>query len=254
MIKIVKTHPRIPLKNAYIYPILHLHMLPRFDLHLHTTYSDGVATQKEMIDTITKKGVVLGGLSDHGPGLAVGIKKNRIEEMISGARVLQDQTDTKFLIGMEANIASDDGNLDIDDNIIRKLDFLIVGIHTLKTRRLDEMAKEYLARATNCILTHKPDILTHPFFYHSDLFPYLPSEEVRNFVKLLAERKVAIEINIKYKAPNIELLQMCLEEGVLLSIGSDAHRVAEAGEIGWALEVLEKIGATKDNLIVKKFL
>ncbi|MFN4133568.1 MAG: PHP domain-containing protein, partial [Candidatus Hadarchaeales archaeon] len=78
-------------------------MLPKFDLHLHTTYSDGTATPDEMIDMIGKKGLVLGGLSDHGPGLAVGIKKDKIEEMIAQARALQAQSEIKFLIGIEAN-------------------------------------------------------------------------------------------------------------------------------------------------------
>ncbi|MFN4133085.1 MAG: hypothetical protein ACK4GQ_01790, partial [Candidatus Hadarchaeales archaeon] len=156
--------------------------------------------------------------------------------------------------GIEANIAVENGVIDIDNNVIQKLDILMVGVHTLNSHTPSEMAKEYLTRVINCINIYEPDILAHPFHFHSDLLPHLSPSEVREFVKLVAQKEVAVEINVKYKAPNLGLLQMCLEEGVLLSIGSDAHRVAEAGEIGWALEILEKIGATKDDLIVKKFL
>jgi len=45
-----------------------------------------------------------------------------------------------------------------------------------------------------------------------------------------------------------------LREGVKLSIGTDAHTVAEVGRIDWPMAVLRRVGARQEDLILDRFL
>jgi histidinol phosphatase-like PHP family hydrolase len=86
------------------------------------------------------------------------------------------------------------------------------------------------------------------------LLPYLTQEDIEDFVKLAAGRGTAMEVNVKYRAPSEDFLQLCLREGVKLSVGSDAHHPADVGKVGWALSALNKVGAKREDLILEKFL
>jgi putative hydrolase len=47
---------------------------------------------------------------------------------------------------------------------------------------------------------------------------------------------------------------LCLKKGVKLSVGSDAHRLAEVGRIDWALSTLKRVGAKREDLIFDSIL
>jgi len=87
-------------------------------------------------------------------------------------------------------------------------------------------------------------ILAHPFrvFRRSrlstpeSLFPFV--------VRLLKENDVAAELNIHTNEPPLKFVQMCLEEGVKLAFGSDAHNLYEVGEFYPNLRLLEEAGYT----------
>jgi putative hydrolase len=159
------------------------------------------------------------------------------------------------LAGIEANIVDENGRVDVEEDFAKKLDLLIVSIHTLGNLiNPSDVAREYLRRFTIAMEKRKFDIVGHPFFFHQNLLPYLSREEIEDFVKLAASRGVAMELNEKYKAPSDEFLVLCLREGVKFSIGSDAHRPDQVGRIDWALSTLRRVGAKREDLILDNFL
>ena len=231
------------------------HMPAKFDFHVHTRHSDGTSGPIEMVEAAEARGLEAVALTDHGPELYVGIFREKVAAMLQDIELARGDAGIPVLAGIEANVMDGDGRVDADEEFARKLDLLIVGIHTLGNL-IDplEVAREYLRRLTKAIEHRKVDVLAHPFFFHQSLLPYLSREEIEDFVRLAVNRGVAMELNSKYKVPDDEFLMLCIREGVKFSIGSDAHKPAEVGRIDWALAALRRIGAKREDLILDDFL
>ena len=60
---------------------------------------------------------------------------------------------------------------------------------------------------------------------------------------------MAIEINSSKKVPPEEFLSICNSIGTKFSLGSDAHRKEEVGNIEWSLSMIEKLGIDKKSII-----
>lgn len=230
-------------------------MTAKFDFHVHTMYSDGVGTAAAMVEAAEARGLEAIALTDHGPELSVGTPREKLTPMLQDIKLAQEDAGIPVLAGIEANVVDEGGTIDVDEEFIGKLDILLMGIHRLgEARDPVEFARDYLGRATRAIERHKIDVLAHPFYFHRDLVPHLLPEDLENFVRTAAGRGAAMEVNMKYGGPDEEFLRLCLREGVKLSIGTDAHTVGEVGRVDWALGVLRRIGARREDLILDGFL
>ena len=226
-------------------------MVAKFDFHTHTYYSDGKSGPLEMVEAAEARGLEAVAITDHGPELHVGVPPEKLDSMLRDIEMAREQAGIPVLKGMEVNVIDQDGRVDLEPELAKTLDLRIVSIHTLG-ELVDprEVAREYLERMKKAITSRKFDVLGHPFHYHQNLLPYLPRQEIENFVKLLAHRGVAVEVNVKYRGPDEEFLALCLREGVKFSVGSDAHSPADVGKIDWAISTLRKIGARREDLIL----
>jgi putative hydrolase len=231
------------------------YMPAKFDFHVHTHYSDGTSEPLAMVEAAEARGLEAVALTDHGPELHVGIFREKLAAMLQDIELARGDAGIPVLAGIEANVVDGDGRVDVDEEFARKLDLFVVSIHSLGNL-IDpaEVAREYLRRLTKAIEHRKVDVLGHPFFLHQSLLPYLSRDEIEGFVRLAANRGVAMELNVKYKAPDDDFLTLCLREGVKFSIGSDAHKLAEVGRIDWALAALKRVGAKREDLILDEFL
>ena len=230
-------------------------MPAKFDFHVHTHYSDGTSGPLAMVEAAEARGLEAVALTDHGPELHVGIFREKLAAMLQDIEFARGDAGIPVLAGIEANIVDGDGRVDVDEEFAKKLSLFIVSIHSLGNL-IDpaEVAREYLRRATKAIEHRKVDVLGHPFFLHQSLLPYLSREEIEDFVRLAANRGVAMELNVKYKVPDDDFLTLCFQEGVKFSIGSDAHKPTEVGRIDWALAALKRVGAKREDLILDEFL
>ena len=231
-------------------------MLPKFDFHVHTSYSDGEGTAAVMVEAAEARGLEAVAITDHGPELSVGISPHNIEPMLSDVELARRDASIPVLRGIEANIIDPTGAIDIDERMFGRFDLLLVGLHTLRSPIQDPvaLARVYLTSLVNAMSKTRIDIVAHPFHLHGNLARYLTREEILEFMKLAAERGVAIELNSKYHSPDDDFLRACLREGVKLSIGTDAHTPGEVGRIDWALATLRRVGAGESDLILKRFL
>ncbi len=227
----------------------------KFNFHTHTLYSDGECLASGVAEAAEAGGLAAVAITDHGPELSVGISPGKIPLMLQDIEAARKDANIPVLAGMEANVINASGAIDLDDELIKKLDILVIGLHTLGgAPTQEELAKNYFLAITNAMGRQRVDVVAHPFRLHSYLAPYLSPDEIDEFVKLAAEKEIAIEINSKYRVPDEALLRTCLREGVKLSIGTDAHTAAEVGMVDWQMAVLKRIGANENDLILGKFL
>jgi putative hydrolase len=227
----------------------------KFNFHTHTLYSDGECLASGIAEAAEASGLAAVAITDHGPELSVGISPGKIPMMLQDIETAREDANIPVLAGMEANVLNVSGAIDLDEEIIKKLDILVIGLHTLGgAPTQEELAKNYLLAIMNAMGRQRVDVVAHPFRLHSYLAPHLSLEEIDEFVKLAAEKGIAIEINSKYRVPDGELLRACLREGVKLSIGTDAHTAAEVGMVDWQMAMLKRIGARQEDLVLNKFV
>ena len=230
--------------------------LPRFDFHTHTMYSDGVMVASAIVEVAEARNLAAVAITDHGPELSVGISPSKIEAMISDVEIARKDAGIPVLCGIEANVIDPSGAIDINEQLLGRFDILVVGVHRLSWAIRDraELARAYLTSITNAMERQRVDVVAHPFRFHGDLAGYLSPDDIDVFVELAAERGVAIELNSRYRAPDENLLRACLRKGVKISIGTDAHTTAEVGSIDWPMSQLRKVGASREDLVLDKFL
>ncbi len=227
-------------------------MLMSHDLHTHTRYSDGSSTPYEMVRSGRDKGLETIAITDHGPELSIGIESGQIRQLVNDVSLAREDVDLDVLVGLEANTTGSDGGIDLDAPLIENLDIVLAGVHYLRTSGLsqDRTAEIYLETVVNMMERQDIDILVHPFWYHEDLSEYLPKSDIRDFAKVARHENVTIEVNERYCVPGKEILSACAEEGTKFSLGSDAHKPDDVGELDWAMDRAESVGIEERDLFV----
>ncbi|PIW11736.1 MAG: DNA polymerase III, partial [Candidatus Infernicultor aquiphilus] len=104
----------------------------RGDLHLHTKWSDGAHTIRQMAEAAKKRGYKYIAITDHSQSLKIagGLTEKRLREQMEEIQKLnQELKDFTILSGIEVDIKSD-GSLDFSDEMLSKLDVVIAAIHS----------------------------------------------------------------------------------------------------------------------------
>ena len=101
------------------------------EYHSHTDYSDGKATMEQMVAEAVRLGYEVYGISDHGyRHQFFGVRYEDYPRMREELDGLQEKyPNIKLLLGVEANILDDKGNIDVDDYILDHVDYVMAGYH-----------------------------------------------------------------------------------------------------------------------------
>lgn len=107
------------------------------------------------------------------------------------------------------------------------------------------------------ILSQEPvDIHVNPTFLPkviADKYDELWTDDrINRFVKVLADNKIALEINARYRIPSEKILRRAKEAGVKFSFGTN-NTGSDLGTLDYCFEIQEKLGLTyKDMFMPKK--
>lgn len=156
-----------------------------FDIHTHTIASGhgSAATITDMAKTAFVRGLKLLGISDHGPATPGGGKPSYFRSLANAPRM---RLGVEMLYGAEVNILDDQGTLDLEDEILARLDYVIASIHkpVKKPGTIDENTAAYIAAMKNPyvrIIGHCDDV-KYPVDYPA-------------IVQAAMENRVLLEIN-----------------------------------------------------------
>lgn len=130
------------------------------DLHVHSTWSDGNNTIEEMAVAAKKKGYRYIAICDHSPavGITRGLTAERLQKQIEEIEKLNRKLKGfKILSGIEVDIRSNN-ELDLEDEVLEKLDLVVAAVHTKFGQPKDEMTK----RIIKAIENQNVDIIGHP--------------------------------------------------------------------------------------------
>jgi DNA polymerase (family 10) len=196
----------------------------RGDLHLHTKWSDGAHTIRQMAEAAKKKGYKYIAITDHSQSLkfAGGLTEERLREQIEEIQKLnQELGNFTVFTGIEVDIKSD-GSLDFSDEILSKLDVVIAAIHSGFKQESKIITKRIIEAMQNRFV----NIIAHPT---GRLIGFRESYQVdiNEMIKVAAETGTILEINAHPERLDLNdvYCRMAKEKGVQLAIETDAHSI-----------------------------
>lgn len=215
-------------------------MKPLFDLHTHSISSGhAYSTISELTLFAFKNGLSAVGCSDHGPGMPGGAHPFHFINMTVMPRTLND---VFLLRGIEANVMNLNGDLDVEERVLKKVDYVICSLHTPCVQSGD--AEENTDALINVMKKTNVKIIGHP---DDPRFPL-------NYPRLVAAAKVHdiwLEINNSSLRPdtarkNAEvntriLLEECKKQQVTVVLGSDAHYAGQVGDFSLVMVLIEEL-------------
>ena len=234
------------------------------DYHTHTVYSHGTGEILDNVMAARKKGLTEIAVTDHGiRHFAYGVKIKDIAKMRDEIdRINYNAEGIKVLMGMECNIISTDGDIDMNDSIRKYLDILLVGFHMMvlpKTVRdaMNIYGRNCLAKAFHigkegikeantesmikAIRKHKIDIITHP----GTRIPL----DITLIAREAAKAGTALEINSHSSYMRANHVIAAAGEGVRFVINSDAHTPENVGNLQNGLDIAIEAGLNCDQII-----
>ena len=150
-------------------------------------------------------------------------------------------------LGLEAD-CDGAGRLMVAEEDRASLDLLVGAVHFLPETvsagpRPAQVSREFM-EYTGRLVHAGVDVLAHPFrlFEWAKLPP--PTELYAPVAELLASHGCAAELNMHFCTPDPRFYAACMQRGVKIALGSDAHSLWEVGSFHGHLEVLRAAGAT----------
>ncbi|MCK4952409.1 DNA polymerase/3'-5' exonuclease PolX [Candidatus Bathyarchaeota archaeon] len=194
----------------------------RGDLHVHSKWSDGTATLKEIAEEAQRRGLEYVAICDHSKslGIARGLNEKRLKNQIAKIEKLNKYFENFMLLkGIEVDILAD-GNLDLSNNVLKDLDFVVASIHS----GFKGTAKKMTERVISAMHNDYVSTIGHPTGrLIQRRQPYqINLEEV---FTTASKQRVMMEINALPDRLDLNDFntRAAMERGVMISIGTDAH-------------------------------
>ena len=208
------------------------------DLHTHTIASThAYSTVTEMAQAAADAGLYALALTDHGrrmpgaPGAYYFESLGLIPKELFGVRMLK---------GMEANITDYEGNIDCEDSLASKLDWIVASMHTITIEgqpSFEKCTNAYLKLADNQHINAVGHSGTEVFKY-----------DYEKVIPQLAKNGILIEINnstFNFKKSSmsncIDIIKICKKNNARIVVDTDAHFSTYVGRAEPALKVLKDL-------------
>ena len=220
----------------------------RGDLHAHTRASDGHETLATMAAAARERGFEYLAITDHSKHLTVahGLDSRRLLAQLEEIDAFNsDGHGITLLKGIEVDIL-EDGSLDFADDILERLDVVIGAVHSRFELSRAKQTRRILRAMDNPCFT----LLAHPGGRLIDRRPPYDVDMTR-IIRHARDRGCYLELNAHPE--RLDLLdthcQQAREEGVLVSINSDAHSVADFDNLRFGIGQARRGWLGRDDVL-----
>ncbi len=223
------------------------------DYHTHTKFSrknHGKGTIEDNVRVAYEKGLAQIAITDHGFNQKLyGVRRKDIPLVKEKIEDAKEMYPIDVLLGVEANLISSNGDIDIVPEDMDNLDILLLGFHRLvkSTTRREQLkfvfknilcelfhhtSKKQREKNTNAYINamrkYDIDILTH--------LNHACKVDVEKVARVAKETNTLIELNGKRLGMSDKEILKCYELGCKFVINSDAHSPNRVGECHRGLE------------------
>ncbi|HLE66312.1 MAG TPA: DNA polymerase/3'-5' exonuclease PolX [Burkholderiales bacterium] len=196
----------------------------RGDLHAHTRATDGRNTLREMAFAAKARGLQYLGITEHSQRetMARGLNAVRLAKQIDEIdRLNAELQGITLLKGIEVDVL-EDGTLDLPDSILARLELVVAAVHSRFNLPRARQTERILRALENPLVR----MLAHPSGRLIDeRDPY--DVDMQAVIRKARGRNVCLELNAHPDRLDLTDVhcRMAKDEGVLVSINSDAHAV-----------------------------
>ncbi len=220
---------------------------------MHTYASDGKPSVAEIAWEARRKGLRQINISDHSfTNFICHMTRKKFEEQSAAIEVERDG-ELQILQGIEGNLLDPKGNMDVPDDIIRRLDVLTVGFHRfLSLRRVIKHMNFINVNGFGSRFLRQKliEVNTRAFIsamekYPVDIIAHLGHRTLVDFARVCqyaAEHDVYVELNVKHLDTIEEGINDALGTPVKFIVGSDAHTADKIGEFSAVENFIVKHG------------
>lgn len=221
----------------------------RGDLQMHSRWSDGSGTIAEMAAAAQKRQYDYIAITDHSKGLKIAggideaaLKRQGTEINATNAASRAAGGRLTVLRSIEMNL-SPRGEGDMEPSVLRQLDIVLGSFHSV-LRKTEDQTERYLSALRNPSV----QILGHP---RGRIYNYrlgLKADWARVFAEAARlDKAVEIDCYPDRQDLNVALLKVARQEGVRISLGTDAHHPWQLDfiELGLAAALRAKISADR---------
>ncbi|MDP3882736.1 MAG: DNA polymerase/3'-5' exonuclease PolX, partial [Candidatus Staskawiczbacteria bacterium] len=197
------------------------------DLHCHSSWDGGEDSIEEMAETAMAMGYEYIGISDHTKFLRIerGLNEKQLlkqhEEIKKiNEKFLKQNIKFRVLHGCETNILND-GSVDIKDEVLAKLDYVIAGAHSSLKLPKQEMTNRLIKAMKNPNI----DIISHPtgrLIGKRDEYQL----DFDKILKVAKETGIILEINSSPERLDLRdiYIRRAKAEGIKMIINTDSHQ------------------------------
>ena len=209
------------------------------DLHTHTVASThAFSSIGEMVEKARGLGYCAMAVTDHGLGMADAPHKWYFKNLLYLPDILDD--DFLLLKGVEANVMDTAGTLDMPENLLERMDWVVCSLHKycVEPQTENQVTRMWLNVAENPLV----DMIGHP---ETDSYRF----DYDKVTKAFAKNGKVVEMNAGSRKSrpgnegNMRQLALCCKEnGAKIAVNSDAHSIYRMDKLHPVLEMLDEIG------------
>jgi len=198
----------------------------RGDLHAHTDETDGRNTLEEMAEAARNRGYGYLAISDHSQRLSMahGLDSQRLARQGEAIASLNERFDDFVLLkACEVDIL-ENGDLDLPDEILKRLDLTVCSIHSKFGLSRSAQTERIIRAMDNRYCT----IIGHPTGrLIGSREPY--DIDMEKILQAARERGCFVELNGQPERLDLTDIscKTAKELGVLVAVSTDAHSIAE---------------------------
>ena len=209
-------------------------------LHVHSTWSDGQNTIREMAEACIVRGMTYLGLTDHSKTAAYagGLNEDGLRRQHEEIDQLNKEYAGRFYIlkGTECDILRD-GSLDFSDEVLATLDFVVASIHSLFNLPPEEQTQRMLRAISNRYV----DIVGHPtgrILLGREGYAL----DIEAVIDAAAEHGTCIEINAHPSRLDLDwrYLHRARDKGIKIPIDPDAHVIGGLDDMRFGIGIARK--------------
>jgi len=227
--------------------------LPKEDMHIHSTFSDGMHSVSQNVERAESRGVTRMCCVDH-----VRRDTEWTAEFVAEVQSVDARSSIRVFSGVEAKFLDEDGTLDIPASL-PDVDFIYAAdhqfpmggrcMHPREVRSL--LSRNVLTpeRAIRCLIrANHQTMLRYERVVVAHFLSILPKvgldesmvslDDLHMLARCARDEGAAFEIDERWRCPSPRVVKVLLEHGVPVFLSTDSHRRETIGIYDYATKTL----------------
>lgn len=230
--------------------------VPKQDMHVHSTFSDGNNTIEENIEEAESLGLETLTCVDH-----VRADTDYLPDYVAAIRRLRPTTRVELICGIEAKLMDTSGKLDLPP-LPDGIDRIYAADHQVPLedgphhprevkaeiesgeRDATDVINAIIESTASAARTHQNMVIAHLF----SMLPKLglseddvPPDSLEELARATAESGNMIEVSERWRCPNAKTLRPFIQHGVPLLMSTDSHKREHIGRYEFGAEVWREL-------------